>query len=101
MTEEQLAYFGQSYLYEREVRGLTGQRATLPPRLWLSERAGGARPAPQPPTEAPPSLKRTPSHVLLNVVLQLQRVQQALLRNTGLHDAELVQEEPRIRNSSR
>ena len=105
MTEEQLDYFGQSYKYEREVRGLTGQVPRLSKarrtRPWLSEGAGGAHPTPQPPTEAPPSLKRTPSHVLLNVVLQLQRVQQALLRDTGLHDAELVQEEPRIRNSSR
>ena len=96
MTEEQLAYFGQSYLYEREVRGLTGQRVTLSPRSWLSERAGGARSAPQPPTEPPPS------HVLMNVEPeQLRRVQQALLRDTGLQDAELVQEEPRTRNSCR
>ena len=74
------------------VRGFMKARRTRP---WLSEGAGGAHPTPQPPTEA------LPSHVLLNIVLQLQRVQQALLRDTGLHDAELVQEEPRFRNSSR
>ena len=99
MTEEQLDYFGQSYKYEREVRGLTGQVPRLSKsrltRPWLSEGAGGAHPTPQPPTEA------LPSHVLLNIVLQLQRVQQALLRDTGWHDAELVQEEPGIQNSSR
>ena len=100
MTEKQLDYFGQSYKYEREVRGLTGQVPRLSKarrtRPWLSEGAGGAHPTPQPPTEAPPS------HVLMNVEPeQLRRVQQALLRDTGLHDAELVQEEPRTRNSSR
>ena len=44
MTEEQLDYFGQSYKYEREVRGLTGQVPTLSrarrTRPWLSEAAG-------------------------------------------------------------
>ena len=100
MTANQLDYIGRSYKYEREVRGLTGQVPTLPTARrktpWLSKRAGGAHPTPQPPTEAPPS------HVLMNVEPeQLRRVQQALLRDTGLHDAELVQEEPRLRNSSR
>ena len=77
------------------VRGFMKARRTRP---WLSEGAGGAHPTPQPPTDWAEAL---PSHVLLNIVLQLQRVQQALLRDTGLHDAELVQEEPRTRNSSK
>ena len=83
MTEEQLDYFGQSYKYKREVRGLTGQVPTLSKacrtRPLLSERAGGAHPTPQSPTEAPPS------HVLMNLEPeQLRRVKQALLRDTGL-----------------
>ena len=55
MTQEQLACFAQGYSYERHVRGLTGQRVVLSPRPWLTERARGARLAPQPPVEQPPA----------------------------------------------
>ena len=55
MTQEQLACFAQGYSYERHVRGLTGQRVVLSPRHWLTQRAGGARLAPQPPVEPPPA----------------------------------------------
>ena len=55
MTQEQLDRFAQGYSYERYVRGLTGQRVVLSPRPWLTQRAGGARLAPQPPVEPPPA----------------------------------------------
>ena len=55
MTQEQLDRFAQGYSYERYVRGLTKQRVVLSPRPWLTERARGARLAPQTPVEPPPA----------------------------------------------